>query len=94
MTQPGVVYPSLRSGANAHLGKLRRNEKTRPAGAALDRRLAELSECLRQQLPSQLDIAGQARFALGYDHQRAADLAEARARATQTTSTNHEEEQQ
>jgi CRISPR-associated protein Csd1 len=83
MTQPLTIYPTLRAGANAHLGKLQRskNDKAMSAGKALEARLAELAARLRQQPPCQLDAPGQARFAIGYDHQRAADMASARARS-------------
>jgi len=82
MTQPLTVYPALRAGANAHLSKLQRNKNDKAAvaaGRALEKRLAELATRLRQQPPSQLDAPGQARFTIGYDHQRAADMAAARA---------------
>jgi len=83
MTQPLTIYPTLRAGANAHLGKLQRSKDSKlvAAGKALEGRLAELASRLRQQPPSQLDAPGQARFAIGYDHQRAADMANARARS-------------
>jgi CRISPR-associated protein Csd1 len=94
MTQPITIYPALRSGANAHLSKLRRNEKSKAAGIALDRRLADLVSALPPgKLPSQLDSSGQARFAIGYDHQRAADMADARASRQPADNGNQETQQ-
>lgn len=81
MTQPEATMRTLRTNANGHIKKLRRSEETRGAGYALDARLAELSELISPQngLPAVLDAEGQTRFILGYDHQRAADMAAARA---------------
>jgi CRISPR-associated protein Csd1 len=90
MTQPLTIYPALRAGANAHLSKLQRNKNNQAAvsaGKALERRLADLVTQLRQQPPSQLDAPGQARFAIGYDHQRAADMAAARAHSQTPSAT-------
>jgi CRISPR-associated protein Csd1 len=98
MTQPLTVYPALRAGANAHLSKLQRNKTDKAAvaaGRALENRLTELATRLYRQPPSQLDAPGQARFAIGYDHQRAADMAAARAHSqlSQPTTTNQETQQ-
>ncbi|WP_067665886.1 type I-C CRISPR-associated protein Cas8c/Csd1 [Nocardia miyunensis] len=78
MSRPEATMRTLRLGANGHLKKLRGTEATRGAGYALDAKLAVLSEHL-QTLPALLDGHGQIRFILGYDHQRAADMAAARA---------------
>lgn len=93
MTQPSVTYPLLRSGANAHLGKLRRSEKTRGAWNALNRQLAETVALLPPRLPSRLDADSQARFAIGYDHQRADDMIQKHARIQQANGNTDEEQQ-
>ncbi|MFC4049057.1 type I-C CRISPR-associated protein Cas8c/Csd1 [Actinomadura syzygii] len=81
MTQPEATMRMLRTNANGHIKKLVRRDETRGAGYALDSRLAELSQLIepRVGLPLVLDAPGQTRFILGYDHQRAADMAAARA---------------
>lgn len=93
MTQPSVIYPQLRSGATAHLGKLRRNEKTKGAWHALSRQLAETVAKLPPSLPSHLDADRQSRFAIGYDHQRAADLIQKHERIQNAKENNAEEQQ-
>jgi len=79
MSQPEATMRMLRLGANSHLKKLRGKDETRAAGYALDARLADLSGRV-DTVPAVLDSRGQIRFILGYDHQRSADMAAARAR--------------
>ncbi|UAK31962.1 type I-C CRISPR-associated protein Cas8c/Csd1 [Nocardia asteroides] len=81
MSQPAATMRMLRLNANGHLKKLIGKEATRPAGRALDTRLAKISELLGYEtaLPAHLDTTAQIRFILGYDHQRAADMTAARA---------------
>ncbi|MEV4254541.1 type I-C CRISPR-associated protein Cas8c/Csd1 [Spirillospora sp. NPDC049652] len=81
MTQPEATMRLLRTNANGHIKKLTRSEKTRPAGRALDNRLADLAALLDADkgLPSHLNARDQMKFILGYDHQRAHDAAAARA---------------
>ncbi|MEV5747174.1 type I-C CRISPR-associated protein Cas8c/Csd1 [Actinoallomurus sp. NPDC052308] len=79
MTQPLATFRSLRVNAKAHLRKLQRSQLTRGAGYALDSRLIDLVARLKEEPPAHLDMRGQARFILGYDHQRATDIAAARA---------------
>ncbi|GAA1579287.1 type I-C CRISPR-associated protein Cas8c/Csd1 [Actinomadura kijaniata] len=81
MTQPEATMRMLRLNANGHLKKLLRGEKTRGSGRALDQRLADLYQLLdaKEGLPPHLDSRGQARFILGYEQQRSADMAAARA---------------
>ncbi|WP_182884221.1 type I-C CRISPR-associated protein Cas8c/Csd1 [Microbispora sp. H10885] len=88
MTQPAATMRMLRTNANGHLKKLIGKEKTRPAGLALDSRLATISQLIDREsgLPTHLDAKGQIQFILGYDHQRAHDIAAARAaRAAKAT---------
>jgi CRISPR-associated protein Csd1 len=81
MTQPAATMRLLRTNANGHLKKLIGKEQTRPAGRALDGRLANISQLIDREsgLPVHLDGRGQMQFILGYDQQRAADMAAARA---------------
>jgi CRISPR-associated protein Csd1 len=81
MTQPAATMRMLRTNANGHLKKLIGKQATRPAGLALDGRLASVSQLIDREtgLPAHLDARGQVQFILGYDHQRAADMAAARA---------------
>ncbi|MFF4242738.1 type I-C CRISPR-associated protein Cas8c/Csd1 [Actinomadura geliboluensis] len=81
MTQPEATMRMLRTNANGHIKKLIGKNESRGAGYALDARLAALSQLIDADkgLPGHLDTRGQTRFILGYDHQRAADMAAARA---------------
>jgi CRISPR-associated protein Csd1 len=81
MIQPEATMRMLRTNANGHIKKLIGKDATRGAGRALDARLANLSQLidLHKGLPAHLDARGQMHFILGYDHQRAADMAAARA---------------
>lgn len=75
-SSPSTSLPALVRGAQAHLAKLRR---ARPGwAAAYERRLTEILDRM-DHLPRQLTMQQQAEFALGFYHQRAADIAEARA---------------
>lgn len=76
-TAPASVFSRLIKGAQAHLGKLR---KERPgAYAALQDRLEAILGELTA-FPPVLSLEEQGLFALGYYHQRAWDRAQARAR--------------
>jgi CRISPR-associated protein Csd1 len=76
---PRAVLVMLKKNSAGHLKKLRR---TNPgAHSALSRRLDEVLGHLDagRNFPLVLDVEGQAQFILGYHHQRAADIAAARA---------------
>jgi CRISPR-associated protein Csd1 len=85
---PRAMLVMLQKNSTAHLRKLRR----RNTGAyyALNGRLDEVLGHLDagRNIPPVLDIEGQAQFILGYHHQRAADLAAARANARQPAATS------
>ena len=73
---PALVFGRLLRGAQAHLGKLRRE---RPGTyVALQRRLEEVQANLTSY-PKTLTLEQQGLFALGYYHQRAADRSAANA---------------
>jgi CRISPR-associated protein Csd1 len=78
---PLAILTMLRKNANGHLKRLRRSSTG--AYYALNSRLDEVLEHLSAEsgIPATLSLAGQAEFILGYHHQRAADLAAARARS-------------
>jgi CRISPR-associated protein Csd1 len=74
-SSPATVMPVLIRGVQPHLAKLRR---TRPGAAiAYERRLTEILDSV-DRLPPSLTLRQQGEFALGYYHQRAADIAAAR----------------
>jgi CRISPR-associated protein Csd1 len=77
---PLAILTMLRKNANGHLKRIRRTN----IGAyyALSGRLDDVMERISpvQGFPATLTLAGQAEFILGYHHQRANDLAGARAR--------------
>ena len=79
---PASVYGMLHRNAQNHLSKLKKDPRTRGTGIALDQRLTEVMDLLREY-PKTLSLPEQANFALGYYHQQAADrraAAEAKAR--------------
>jgi CRISPR-associated protein Csd1 len=76
-TAPGTTLTHLRFDAMAHLKRLRRDNKG--AGIALENRLTEIFQGI-DHLPVHLTPRQQARFVIGYEHERAADLAARRAR--------------
>ncbi|MBF9071887.1 type I-C CRISPR-associated protein Cas8c/Csd1 [Streptacidiphilus fuscans] len=77
MTAPASVLATLRRGANAHLKRLRRDNA--PAFYALETRLAQVFGAFTDDPPTHLTPVQQARFVIGYEQQRAADLAAAKA---------------
>lgn len=80
---PATVFGALLSGAQAHLAKLRKEQ--RPAFDGSQRRLEEIMAGL-QGFPKTLALKDQALFSLGYYHQKAqsrADIAAARERKNQ-----------
>jgi CRISPR-associated protein Csd1 len=95
-TYPAVAFPKIESLAQKHLRKLRRDR----AGAAyaIDARLQELHNLLQPSeagaYPAKLGLEGQGLFALGYYHQKAWSIAQAKDRkqANESTSTKSEQE--
>jgi len=73
---PASVFGHLLRGAQAHLGKLRKEKPG--AYRALERKLEEVLEGIRD-FPKSLLLKEQGMFGLGYYHQRAADRAAAMA---------------
>jgi CRISPR-associated protein Csd1 len=84
-TTPRAILVMLNKNASGHLRRLRRGKPG--AYSALNRRLDEvlghLGADADSNIPAVLGIEGQAQFILGYHHQRAADLAAARAHSQQ-----------
>ena len=85
---PRAILTMLRKNANGHLRRLRRTSTG--AYYALNTRLDEVLGHITPDagdsgIPATLALAGQAEFILGYHHQRAADLAAARARRQDNT---------
>jgi CRISPR-associated protein Csd1 len=80
-TTPRAMLVMLQKNSSGHLRRLRRTSTG--AYYALNSRLDEVLGHLDagHNIPPVLDIEGQAQFILGYHHQRAADLAAARAHA-------------
>jgi CRISPR-associated protein Csd1 len=77
---PAVVFGALLRGNNAHLGRLRKEREG--AYHAIDARMAQILSRL-DGFPPTLDLHGQARFGLGYYHQKAHNIAAAKARKEQ-----------
>ncbi len=81
-TCPQIAFPKIEDLGMKHLRKLRRDN--RGAAVAIERRLQELHGILEQaaayRFPAMLNLEDQGRFALGYHHQRAHSMAQARAK--------------
>jgi CRISPR-associated protein Csd1 len=81
-TYPPIAFPKLVDLGNKHLRKLRRDKMG--AAISIERRIQELSLLLEQtagyKYPSMLSLEDQGRFALGYHHQKAESMAQAKAR--------------
>jgi CRISPR-associated protein Csd1 len=73
---PAIVFPGLMHNMQNNLGKLRRTNRGKHA--ALGAKIAEITDKVRD-FPKTLTMRSQGLFALGYWHQRASDLAEAKA---------------
>lgn len=98
-TYPGLAFPKLEDLGNKHLRKLRRDN--RGAMVRIEKEIDELHLEIEQasgfRFPAALDLDGQGRFALGYHHQRAHQIAQAqaykRAKEIPSTSEGSEEKQ-
>ena len=76
-SSPASVFGNLMRNSNAHISKVR---KERPGvGAAIQRRIEEITTSIGDRFPNTLPMREQAVFALGYYHQRAHNRAEAKA---------------
>lgn len=79
-TYPALAFPKLESLSKKHLGKLRRNEPG--AAVRLERLIEELSAEIETaagyKYPRTLSLDDQGRFALGYHHQKAHSIGQAR----------------
>ena len=95
-TYPAVAFPKIESLALKHLRKLRRDNG---GGAyAIDARLQDLHKKLQPTAmgayPAKLSLEGQGLFALGYYHQKAWSIAQARDRRQSKESTNENNDQE
>jgi CRISPR-associated protein Csd1 len=80
-TFPALAFPKLEDLGNKHLRKLRRDK--RGAMVRIEQEIDQLHLEIEQasgfKFPAALDLDGQGRFALGYHHQRAHQMAQAQA---------------
>jgi CRISPR-associated protein Csd1 len=76
-SSPAAVFPSLLRNLRNHMAKLRREKPG--AYNAIENRLMDITSGLPARLPSVLTLQQQARFGIGYYHQKAADRAAIRA---------------
>jgi CRISPR-associated protein Csd1 len=97
-TYPAAAFPKMNDLAQHHLKKLRGDQKRRGTGIAIDRSLQELHAKLQPNqagpYPGKLSLEGQGLFALGYYHQKAASIAQARDRKQFNESANATTEQE
>ena len=96
-TSPKTAFPRIEGLAKSHFRKLRRYNAG--AAIAIERRVIELHEGIGAEFPSNLNLDGQGRFALGYYHQKAEHSREIAERKQNTgkagdTENNPGEEQQ
>jgi CRISPR-associated protein Csd1 len=93
-TYPAAAFPKIESLAQKHLRKLRRDK--RGVAIRIDERLQELHNKLQPGasggFPSKLDLEGQGLFALGYYHQKAWSIAQARERKDSNKVANTDQE--
>jgi CRISPR-associated protein Csd1 len=91
-TYPAVAFPKIESLAQKHLRKLRRDKGG--AAYAIDARLQELHNLLQPSAagayPAKLSLEGQGLFSLGYYHQKAWSIAQAKDRKQTNESTIEE----
>ena len=81
-TYPGLAFPKLEDLGNKHLRKLRGENRGAMfrIGQEIDQLHLEIEQASGFKFPAALDLDGQGRFALGYHHQRAHQMAQAQAR--------------
>jgi CRISPR-associated protein Csd1 len=95
-TYPSVAFPKIENLAQKHLRKLRRDNPK--AAYAIDTRLQELHNKLRPTeagaYPAKLSLEGQGLFALGYYHQKAWSISQARSRKQSNESSNQDVNQE
>ncbi len=95
-TYPAVAFPKIESLAQKHLRKLRRDRAK--AAYAIDARLQELHGLLQPSAagayPTKLGLPEQGLFALGYYHQKASSIAQARDRKQLTEAAGNGAEQE
>jgi CRISPR-associated protein Csd1 len=80
-TYPGQAFPRLEDLGNKHLRKLRRDNHGAMVRISqeIDQLHLEIEQASGFKFPKALDLDGQGRFALGYHHQRAHQMAQAQA---------------
>jgi CRISPR-associated protein Csd1 len=79
---PSLAFPKLEDLGNKHLRKLRRDNYGAMVRIEqeIDQLHLEIEQASGFKFPAALDLDGQGRFALGYHHQRAHQMAQAQAR--------------
>jgi CRISPR-associated protein Csd1 len=84
-TYPAQAFPKLEDLGNKHLRKLRRDNRGAMVriGETIDQLHLQIEQASGYRFPGPLDIESQGRFALGYHHQRAHNMAEAKAHKNQ-----------
>ncbi len=70
---PASVFSRLLRGAQPHLAKLRRDN--RPAHIAIQERITDIMSDMPAEFPRTLSLLEQGKFAIGYWHQRAHEMA-------------------
>lgn len=79
-TYPALAFPKIEYLGKKHLQKLRREKPGARVAIEkeIDRLCGEIEQACGYRFPRALDLEGQGRFVLGYHHQRAHHMAQAR----------------
>lgn len=95
-TNPALAFPKLEDLGQKHLRKLRRENPG--ARVRIEQEIGRLHLEIEQasgfRFPAALDLEGQGRFALGYHHQRAHQMAQAQKRKASQIEVKLEQEQE
>lgn len=90
-TNPVVAFPKLNDLSLKHLRKLRRDK--RGAAVNIEKEIEEIFGRLGVVFPGPLSLEDQGRFAIGYHHQRADNMARASARKQERENESREDDE-
>jgi CRISPR-associated protein Csd1 len=95
-TFPQQAFPKIVDLGNVHLRKLRRDNPGARyrLSSEIDQLHVEIEQASDFKYPAALDLDGQGRFALGYHHQRAHQIAQAKAATRAKEESNSQGEQE
>lgn len=94
-TNPALAFPKLEDLGQKHLRKLRRENPGARVRIEqeIDKLHLEIEQACGFRFPAALDLEGQGRFALGYHHQRAHQMAQAQAQKAKLSQLEEEKQE-